>query len=261
LYVYQFAYDGREFHVVKRQTKRADAPLRTVDGAWTIVAPGISSAIPDGDDLLSGVVANDGNREVAGVSRWRREGGDWRPVEFLGISGGAEPSLVRDVDDCLLYSVRGAGAEGQAVRVWRSRDGARNWDQVLHIPNLRANAPVVLNQAADGTPYIAGNHPASFRAKTCLWPLNAERTACGPVIVARDCVADFGPAPEGTTWFADHPTATTVRLADGQWHNLLGYRVMAFSTAGVGGETLTPQTGCYIEEVFSAGPARPAWRF
>jgi hypothetical protein len=37
--------------------------------------------------------------------------------------------------------------------------------------------------------------------------------------------------------------------------------VIAFNTAGVGGETITPRTGCYIEEVLSAGPARSAWDF
>ena len=33
------------------------------------------------------------------------------------------------------------------------------------------------------------------------------------------------------------------------------------STAGVGGETPTPRTGCYVVEVRSAGPVRPAWSF
>ena len=74
-------------------------------------------------------------------------------------------------------------------------------------------------------------------------------------------MADFGAAPEGTAWLAAHPTAATIQLADGEWHKLLAYRVMAFSTAGAGGETVTPHTGCYIVEVHSAGPARPAWAF
>jgi hypothetical protein len=260
-YLHQFAYDGRTFRVTKTETKPANAPLRTADGVWAIKAPGLSAAIPDGHDLLLAVSANDGNRDAAGVSRWRRQGGAWRPMAFHAVSDGSEPSLVGVMDGWLLYSVRGEGEQGQAVRIWRSRDIAQKWDLVFHAKDLRANAPVVLNLAADGTPYIAANHPSSFRAKTCIWPLNIGRTQCGPAMMARDCVADFGSAPEGTTWFADHPVGTTVRLADGRWHHLLGFRVMAFSTAGVGGETLTPRTGCYIEEVFSAGPARPAWRF
>lgn len=261
-YVHQFAYDGREFHVVKRETKSADVPLKTADGAWSITAPGLSAATADGGDLLLPVSASDGKRTIAGVSRWGRTNGDWCPVTFYAVSEGMEPSLIRDVDGSLLYSVRGNGKEeGQAVRVWRSCDGAKSWQLVLHLPTLRSNAPVVLNQAADGTPYIAANQPRSFRAKLCLWPLNAERSGCGPAVMTRDCEGDFGPAPKGTTWFADHPMATTVQLSDGQWHNLLGYRVIAFSTAGVGEETLTPHTGCYIEQVNSSGPTRPSWPF
>ena len=115
--VHQFAYDGQDFRVVKTEKKSAVAPLKTADGAWTITEPGMSAAIADGNDLLLAACANDGKREAAGVSRWRRERGDWRPVAFHAISGGAEPSLVRDVDGSLLYSVRGEGEEGQAVRI------------------------------------------------------------------------------------------------------------------------------------------------
>lgn len=260
-FVHQFAYAGEGFRVVKEVTMLADAPLKTADGAWALTAPGMSAAIADGDDLLLPVSANDGKRNAVGVSRWHHTGGNWHPVAFFDISVGMEPSLIRDIDGSLLYSVRGNRDEGQAVRVWRSSNGGQNWEQVLHLPTLRSNAPVVLNQAADGTPYVAANRPGSFRATLCLWPLNAQRSDCGPAITARNCTDEFGSSPEGTTWFVDHATATTVQLADGQWHNVLGYRVMAFSTTGVGGETLTPQTGCYIEEVLSAGPAQPAWQF
>lgn len=224
-YVYQFVYDGVAFQVTNRQMKSADAPLTTADGRWSITAPGMSCAIPDGDDLLFAVVARDSQREAAGVSRWRRHDHAWQPVAFVPVSDGSEPSLIRDTDGALLYSVRGAGEEGTAVRVWRSSDSGQSWQQLLHYPALRAAGPVVLNQAADGTPYIAANHRDSLRATMCVWPLTSDRTALLPPIVARDCTADFGPPPEGTVWFADHPTATTVRLADGNWHNLLAYRV------------------------------------
>jgi hypothetical protein len=179
---------------------------------------------------------------------------------FKAYPGLVEPSLIRDVDGGLLFSIRSM-PEPHAARVWRSRDGARSWTRLLNVPRLRANAPIVLNQAADGTPYLAADQPDGFRAKLCLWPLNAERTECGPMIVARDCAAEFGAPPPRSMWFADHAMATTVRLSDGAWHNLLSYRVMAFNTAGVGTETPTPHTGNHIEEVVSKGPARPTWRF
>ena len=276
-YVYQFAYHDDQFHIVKEELRPTSAPLKVANSPWAIIDPGFSTATPDGDDLLFAAVAYDGTKEAAGVSRWRRTQGEWRPVEFSVVdetrslvtgsqrayrSRDCEPSLIRDVDGSWLYSVRSlAPEEAHAVRVWRSRDDPRSWEPVIYIPNLRANAHVVLNQAADGTPYLAVNHPDSFRAKLCICPLNAQRTGCEATIIARDCMAEFGPPPPGSLWFADQPMATTVRLADGQWKNLLSYRVMAFNTSGVGQEANTPRTGWHLEQVFSSGPARPAWKF
>jgi hypothetical protein len=47
----------------------------------------------------------------------------------------------------------------------------------------------------------------------------------------------------------DHGVGNLIRLADGQWHSLLTYRVIA--------PPASPFTGCYIEEVFSSGEPRP----
>ena len=276
-YVHQLAYDGKKLRVVKaemkpcagnrlllpdvRKAEVAKSTLKTTDGVWALTAGGLSVAIPDGDDLLLPVMANDGKRDATGVSRWRREGGDWHPVAFYAVSGGTEPTLIRDTDGSLLYSVRDAGGGPEAVGVWRSPDDGKTWKQVFYDAKLRSNAPVVLHQATDGTPFIVADQPGSFRAKLCLRPLTADRTGCGPAKLVRDCVAEFGPPPKGALWFADHPTGATVRLADGRWHRLVAYRVNAYKPAGIGGETPTPRTGCHIEEVFSAGPARPAWKF
>jgi hypothetical protein len=276
-YVHQFAYDDKGLRIVKaemmpcagnrlllpdvRKAEVAKNKLKTTDGVWAITAGGLSAAIPDGDDLLLPVMANDGKLDATGVSRWGREDGDWHPVAFYAVSDGTEPTLIRDIDGALLYSVRDAGGGVEAVGVWRSPDNGKTWKQVFYDTKLRSNAPVALHQAADGTPLIAADQPGSFRAKLCLWPLTADCTGCGPAIMARDCVQDFGPPPEGTLWFADHPTGATVQLADGQWHRLLAYRVLAFKMGGAGKETPTPQTGCHIQEVFSAGPARPSWKF
>ena len=79
----------------------------------------MSAAIADGNDLLLAACANDGKREAAGVSRWRRERGDWRPVAFHAISGvrraqpGAAMSTAR-------YSTRSAE---KAKRGKRSESG------------------------------------------------------------------------------------------------------------------------------------------
>jgi hypothetical protein len=52
----------------------------------------------------------------------------------------------------------------------------------------------------------------------------------------------------------------TVQLADGKWHNILGFRICD------GGETLmgtapVPQTGLYLEEVLAEGEAVLTWTF
>ena len=257
--VLQFAYDGEGMRLLNTERRDAERPLTPDDGGGTIAVPGMSMALPDGADLLFAVNVRDANGETAGVSRWQREGEEWRPVAYVAVTGGAEPSLVRDVDGALLFAVRGYGEHAEDVRVWRSAD-SQVWEQVLGAPGVRSAAPVVLNQAADGTPYISGNLIGHGRALLCLWPLNAARSALEAPVTARDCQAEFGPPAERAQWFADHPTTATVQLADGQWHNLLSYRVMAFRLDNTG-EAVTDHTGCYMEEVQSPGAARPAWRF
>lgn len=65
----------------------------------------------------------------------------------------------------------------------------------------------------------------------------------------------------GRVWFADHPIGNTVQLADGKWHNILGYRVRINQPTGNDAEFPTPATGSYIEEVISSGQAFPRWSF
>jgi len=79
-------------------------------------------------------------------------------------------------------------------------------------------------------------------------------------ILARDCRAEFGPPAGGSSWNAHHPVAASLRLNDGAWHNVLSYRVCERGeiTHQLGP---TPQTGAYLEEVISAGPAVPVWNF
>jgi hypothetical protein len=145
------------------------------------------------------------------------------------------------------------------VAVWRSRDSGATWHQTLSLPKLRTHSPVSLNLSADGTPYPAANPLGSGRTKLYLWPLDAARSSLQDPLVIRDCTDEFGKRPEGCHWFCDHPSAATLQLADGKWHHVLAYRLLGFGT-GASGEAATPHTGCYFEEVASAGPAIPAWR-
>jgi len=49
-------------------------------------------------------------------------------------------------------------------------------------------------------------------------------------------------------------------LADGDWHSVLSYRIVDNGEVE-GSAPPAPQTGCYVEEVFSAGEAVPVWSF
>ncbi|MBT5874268.1 MAG: hypothetical protein HOH43_12685 [Candidatus Latescibacteria bacterium] len=79
-------------------------------------------------------------------------------------------------------------------------------------------------------------------------------------VVARSCRAEFGVPPGDSAWRADHPVAATVHLADGQWHNILGYRLVEVAEL-THATPPTPQTGAYLEEVITQGQAVPAWNW
>ena len=64
----------------------------------------------------------------------------------------------------------------------------------------------------------------------------------------------------GGSWATDHPTGAVVRLADGRWHSVLGYRVLEWGENGLCYPP-TPFSGAYVEEVISSGEPRPVWEF
>ncbi len=283
--VCQLAYDGDSFLVT--ETKRIPFD-QLLEGAL-ISNPGMTTAIPDGEDLLFAMAGGIQDGFGAGLTRWSRQSGTWRPTSWVPITdpdGSFEASVIRDLDGSLLFSARaGRDQEGRRrleSRVWRSQDGGHSWTKTLHVVGAVGGCPITLNQAADGTPYIAANlnevilHPlgerfrpkkddqgivyasARGREKLCLWPLNQARDGLEPPILVRDSVAEFGLAPSGDTWAVDHPSASTVQLADGNWHNLIGMRIC--DTAEVReGATPAPQTGCYVEEVLSSGTPIATW--
>lgn len=281
--VHQFSYDGEQFQSV-RSASGLEQPWPAA-GVWQISAPGLTNAIPDGDDLLLPVTATDGSGSYTGVSRWSRAAGTWQPVAFSPVTpreeDWAEPSLVRDSDGGLLFSARGSGGErftrvqvwrrqGQGpqwqlvvstddVRVWHKREQGPEWGLIISLPNAHNEGPISIGRAADGTPYLAANQPGSGRQTLCLWPLNAERMDLGKPLVVRAARDEFGPAPAGGTWLVDHPSAAVLRLADGQWHGVLAYRVLG--SAEHQGAPPAPQTGWYLDEVRSSGAAVPPWRF
>ena len=264
--MFQFSYDGRTFRVVRKE--RVDAARLLPD--WKLAGNFITNAIPDGEDLLYVMIARSGEIAVAGVTRWQYEKDRWHPVSFVPVTGNevtwSEPSLIRETDGSLLFSARSSDRAVPTIAfdigVWRSRDNGRTWKQVIHEKNRRSRSPVSINRTVDGTPYIAANTPPLRRTREvlCLWPIDETRTKLECRLVARDARAEFGPAPSGSWWRIDHPTSAVIRLADGAWHSVLSYRIV--DNGEVEGDAPpAPQTGCYVEEVLSAGAEQPVWIF
>ncbi len=282
--VHQFTYDGKRFAA---HEEPADGDGITIPGSdWIIHCNGLHTAIPDGDDLLYAACATTGDASLcdptpaaAGVSRWQFRDDRWQPSHFEPVSmsrqaaeprilygeplelTAAEPSLVRDHDGSLLFTARMCGddEEDHVVRVWRSQDGGRSWSVIIDQSQARGQAPITINRAADGTLYLAANALGRERDLLWLWPLNRQRTGLLEGLEIRDALTEFGPPPTGPVWFMDHPTAVTLRLADGEWHHVLVYRVM--DRGEHSGAAPPPQTGIYVEEVTSTGRVIPEWNF
>jgi hypothetical protein len=257
----QLAYDGRQF--------TASPPVRMErlsvgTSGWNITGVGLSPAIPDGDDLLFPVTcSNSSSVGISGVARFQHGKDGWQPSSFVPITNvGAtwfEPSLIRDVDGSLLFTARNDA--GSPISVWRLTDG-KAWKRLIHIDNARAYAPVVLNQALDGAPFLvttlatANLAASNDRNILEIVPIDSARTSIGKPILVRNGPTEFGVGPVASEphkkgWFIDHCTGNVIRLADGRWHSIISYRVDA--KVEHYGEPGTPHTGHYVEEVSSSG--------
>jgi len=294
----QYSFDGKTFRVTNQQKvfrteniggwNLMERPIRNgiPDGDDLLLA---FSAKENQRDEREG---NSSWR--CGVSHWRRENGNWKWVAFSPVTeyGDAfEPSLIRDLDGSLLFTARGLTEQNRCnIRVWKSTDRGASWKLTLEALGPISMSPISINQAADGTPFIGANlyevplfpigderynHTGYntrnqgagrqrlggwLREKLVLWPLSKDRTRLESPIVMRDCRQEFGPAPGGSSWHADHPSSMVLQLADGNWHNVVGYRVLerAEATHAI---KASAHSGSFIEEIVSAGPARPAWNF
>ena len=274
--LFQFAYDGENFQILKKERVKTDTLLPD----WNLAGSFITNAIPDGSDLLfvMGARRKTGDKMISGVTRWRHGSDGWRPISFVPVAqrrdndkgkwkDGGEPSLIRDMDGSLLFSARSAfnppdTTAGFDIAIWRSMDNGQNWKQVIYRKECRSRSPISIDQAVDGTPFIVANYPPLMRRRDilCYWPLNAGRTDLGELKIVRDARGEFGPAPSGSWWRIDHPTSANVQLADRKWHSVLVYRIV--DNGEIEGDAdPTPQTGCYIEEVYSRGEPIPTWSF
>ncbi len=289
--IFQLSHDGSRL----KMTDSARVPPDQMVPGWWISNSGLSNAIPSGEDLILGMTGHrfkpagqpqDPTPPSSGVMRWSRSGGKWQPVSFVPVSppdNSSESSLVRDLDESLLFAVRPGPADFHAVQVWRSQDEGESWEKIIDVRGLISIAPVTVNRALDGTPYIASNIylvptdpiDKSFklfrdrqrrikgggwtRQKLYLWPLTKDRKGLEAPILVRHPKAEFGPPPGGSMWRVDHPSSAIIQLADGKWHNVVGYRI--HEDVEDHDKAMPAQTGAYLEEVFSTRTPLPAWDF
>lgn len=294
LEVKQCTYDGRNF---KLGRSRIFAISELIPG-YLIGGGGMSSPIPDGDNLLMGFSGskNDGSSQIrsCGILRWHRVNGEWKPFAFQhvigipdkfntisGIAGNyVEPSVVRAKDGSLVFTAREVGEqpfgkgpqEASRLKVWRSPDNGLNWSLLFEIPRFHPLTPLSVNRSADGSLYVAANgyctrnskgellNSMVLRETLLIWPLKADYSGLEQPLVVRDGNADFGVPPFRSFWRIDHPMGLTVRLKDGHWRHLLFYRALEHNECD-SDAPITPSTGCYAEEIYSRGTKLPIWRF
>jgi len=283
--LYQLRYDGSAFTVSAPER----IEMRELIGGFKFASGGFGCALADGEDMLIGLTAHrqGGTATGTGPVRWQRRNGAWRAVAYeiaTPEDNSMEPSFLRDVDGSLLLFSRAPRAMGPPLRVWRQTEPGRPWELKINANGLIPSVPVSLNRTVDGTPFLAGNlyEPQFFlpkglhsdggvsrlepvgrrgeRSTICLWTLNEARDGFDAQFIARDPLAEFGLPPHGTVWAADHSDGAIVRLADGQWHALVGWRLLEwkenthFIPPG-------PRTGSYLDEVLSFGEPVPLWNF
>ena len=280
--LYQYRYDGKKFQI----TKSEELDINQFVPGHVLLSKSFTSAIPDGDDLLlpMSTVAEVPSeaylkRSVTGIARWRYDHkAGWKICEYHPVPGAlsfGEASVVRDWDGSLLFSARSFVEPFlESIVVWRSEDQGVTWEEVIHVKSARFG-PVTINRAVDGSLYIVANpinKPASspnalgkrdyVREALQLWMLAPDRRSLLTPVVVRDGHVEWGLTSRGFIRSLDHPSGRTVRLADGQWHHLLGYRVLGPWEVLVGTDlAATPIPGTYLDEIFSRGEPAPEWNF
>ncbi len=272
----QLEFNGNVIAVTQRKLIRKSTKWFTLNG-WSISAPGLqAAAIPDGDDLLLAVTASRGKGRRTGVGRFRFSEEQWIPYSFTPVADGSEPSIARRADGSFVFTTRSTKkSRANSIELWTSKDAEGTWSQHMLVTNIRNASPVSVNATVDGRIFVLGNYPAlnclhgkvpwkaTLRSQLALWQLAEGKAEFNPpkAGLVRDAVAEFGTLDKKHRWFIDQPVASTIQLADGLWHTLVAYRVMAFWYKARDGELITPHTGCYVEELSALQPARPPWNF
>jgi hypothetical protein len=269
----QYRFDGAEFHVEQREILGCDA---VYPGAHIWRQP-LGQAIPDGEDLLAGIVSSVDGQRYPGMFRWRRRDGAWRPVAHHPVPAPdhcVEPAIIRDLDGALLMSVRtNDWWLADRLRVYRSTDTGQTWELWLDDELMRSHGPVILQQTLAGEPYLITNplrrpcidnhgrtcHSTWMREDLHIFKLTEDRRHVQNPVHLFDARRSFGVARHDSAghvnfWYLDHPIAANVRLADGRWHTLVPFRVCELWEVCTDASS-TPYTGLWIEELHGGAPA------
>ncbi len=254
---------------------------------WRLSGPGLGAGVADGDGMLMpamavsarpGATGEKSSSIAAGVMRWEvSTDGVWQPVSFTPIAisvgeGGElgweqtwmEPCLVRTPDGALLFSARPLfGANEHSIRLWRSMDGLA-WQVVFDALEVRAESPVSINTALDGSPYFAFN-PWSPDYATKAYTHGRRLLEIRPM---RPDLHDWdegllvrsAPDSEYSKWFFDHPRSANIRLKDGKWRHVLTYRSF-FCGEPAELDKTSLRYGVYLDVVESNGLEFGTWKF
>ena len=300
--LYQFEFGKSGFRIAsERQYRSDDLPvvpsvpitqqmlaMRDRDFfRWRLTGAGLGAGLADGDGMLmpamavSARPASKGEKSssvAAGVMRWEvSTDGVWQPVGFtpIVISVGedgqsgfeqawSESCLVRTPDGALLFSARpNFGANEHSIRLWRSTDGLA-WQVVFDALEVRAESPVAINTALNGSPYFAFNpwrpdHASKAYIYGRLWleirPMRPDLHDWEEGLLVRSA-----PDSEYSKWFFDHPFSANIRLKDGKWRHVLTYRSFFCGDPAELDKT-SLRYGSYLDVVESNGPEFVPWRF
>ena len=252
---------------------------------WRLTGAGLGAGVADGDGMLMPAMAviarpackgEKSSSIAAGVMRWEvSTDGVWQPVSFTPIvisvgEGGEqfwhEPSLVRMPDGALLFSARPRfGVYEHSIRLWRSTDGLA-WQVVFDALEARAESPVTINTALDGSPYFAFNPwrpDYATRGYSCgrrrleIRPMRPDLRDWDEGLLVRSAPDD---GSVHSKWYFDHPMSANIRLKDGKWRHVLAYR----SYCDGGHDDLDKTSlryGAYLDVVESNGPEFVPWKF
>ena len=277
--VRQVRYDGRSLSVEPPATYDPDKPLAVGLEGWRLFVPGISPAIPDGDDLLLPISASHGGtgRKAVGLSRWRCPNGVWGAVSFTPIAftdpknehAYMEPSVARDAEGRLVFAARDDGRIDRSVKkprtaynqdliAWISSDSGKNWRVFVHAEGVRRPGPVSVGRTVDGQIFLAANPITPGipgRSRIDIWPVDANGRL-GESVTVCDAEKEFG--KNGAYWCVDHPVSAILRGPDGTTRSVLAYRVRDpyFYPFRPGKVFPVPskQAGAYIDEIRSIIP-------